>query len=66
MSEMPECPKRFKGEARKEWDRMVKVLSEHGMLKEIDLTALAAYCRAWARWLRAERKLSTGGRPIRK
>ncbi|MBX3014843.1 MAG: phage terminase small subunit P27 family [Caldilineaceae bacterium] len=50
----PPCPKHIQGEARREWNRITKQLSELGLLTEIDRAALAAYCQCWERWIQAE------------
>lgn len=55
----PPCPKHLIGEARKEWRRAVKLLTEMGIITKADRSALAAYCQAYARWVEAETKLQT-------
>ncbi|HET7232706.1 MAG TPA: phage terminase small subunit P27 family [Longimicrobium sp.] len=62
----PECPAHLKGGARREWLRIVPQLEAAGLLAEVDGTALALYCVAFARWERAERELvKTGGEVVR-
>lgn len=39
--------------ARREWDRIVPLLEELGILSRVDGTALAIYCVTYARWVRA-------------
>jgi len=56
----PPCPKHLQGEARKEWNRMAKQLFELGLLTQVDRAALAAYCQAWADWVRAHEELAQG------
>ena len=53
----PTCPKWMKGEARREWDRVSKVLHQAGLLTFVDRAVLAMYCQAWDRWVRAEKAL---------
>jgi len=60
----PTCPAHLVGEARKEWNRMVKLLLALRLLTEIDRAALAGYCQAWARWIEAEEKIRTDGMTI--
>ena len=60
-SEAPEPPTVLEGEARAEWDRIIPLLAEVGVLKKIDRTALAAYCLVYSRWLDAEEKIKTMG-----
>jgi P27 family predicted phage terminase small subunit len=47
-------PKFLKGEAADEWSRVSVKLERLGLLTEIDSTALAAYCQAYARWVQLE------------
>lgn len=53
-TEIPAPPAYLKGWARKEWLRVVPDLYGTGTYAEIDETMLAAYCMAFARWIRAE------------
>lgn len=54
---VPPCPKELPDAAKKEWRRISKVLAPLGLLTEMDLAALAAYCTLYARWLEAEDKV---------
>lgn len=60
-SKAPTCPKWLEDEARKEWRRMAKQLEGLGVLTEIDMTAFAGYCQAYARWKEAEEFISKHG-----
>lgn len=60
----PPCPKHLEGEARKEWNRMVRLLVQLRLLTEIDRAALAGYCQAWGRWVEAEGMIRTEGMTI--
>lgn len=53
----PDPPEELPEEARDEWLRIAPILSKHNLLSSLDLTALEMYCRVYARWLKAERKL---------
>ena len=63
---MPAMPAHVKAddEARREWKRMGKRLHKLGLVTEIDASALAAYCIAWSRWVRAEEELREEGLTI--
>src|SRR5690606_16722696 len=50
----PKCPAHLKGEARREWKRIVPELLDLRVLSRVDRAALAAYCQAYARWVDAE------------
>jgi P27 family predicted phage terminase small subunit len=60
-------------EARVEWTRVSVQLYRLGLLTQIDVASLAAYCQAYGRWVYAERALAkmaakdllTGGLMIR-
>lgn len=53
----PACPSWLLAEAKKEWRRVCPILHELGLLKQVDRTALAGYCQAYARWRQAEEKI---------
>lgn len=57
----PKCPTWLEPEAKKEWRRVSKILENLGILTEIDLTAFAGYCQAYARWKEAEEFLTKHG-----
>lgn len=42
--DIPECPDDLDGEARAEWDRITPHLQKLGLISQIDLAALTAYC----------------------
>lgn len=50
---LPSCPKHLTGAARTEWKRITPELYELGLLTNIDRSALAAYCSAYAEWVEA-------------
>lgn len=37
-------------EGKKEWRRVVKLLTDAGVLQVADLAMLASYCRTWSEW----------------
>jgi phage terminase small subunit len=56
---VPDCPAHLNAAAREEWDRLVCVLHEMGVVTLVDRAALAAYCQCYGRWVEAEEKLQT-------
>lgn len=62
---LPRAPAYLNAEAKREWRRMGGRLYNIGLVTEIDETALAAYCAAWARWVEAERQLQKFGTVIK-
>ena len=62
---IPSCPPQLQGEARKEWRRIGKELATHGLLTDLDRTALAAYCTAYERWLQAEENVRKLGAVVK-
>lgn len=57
----PKCPPWLEPEAKKEWKRIAKILESMGILTQVDMTAFAGYCQAYARWKEAEEFLSKHG-----
>lgn len=51
--EMPKCPKYLKGEARREWGRIVDELNRLGVLSSVDRASIEIYCEAYATWRHA-------------
>ena len=62
---LPACPPHLQGEARKEWSRVGRKLLAFGLVTDIDRSALAIYCQAWARWVEAEQQLAKYGTVIK-
>lgn len=62
---MPRCPSHLQGEARAEWKRVAKTLHQSGLLTQVDRTALAIYCQAWARWVKAEAQVARHGEVVK-
>ena len=58
---VPHKPKILKGEALAEWNRIVPVLQEMGVLTKADGVALANYCLAWARLCSAQAHIDEHG-----
>lgn len=57
----PKCPAHIDGEARKEWNRIVRELEAIGMLNVVDRAALAAYCDCYAIWVKASGVIAEHG-----
>jgi len=57
----PRCPDWLEAEAKREWRRASKQLESLGILTEIDMTAFAGYCQAYARWKEAEEFITKHG-----
>lgn len=47
----PECPRQIKGEARKEWNRVVNILGDAGIINQLDKSVLAQYCVLWSQFM---------------
>jgi P27 family predicted phage terminase small subunit len=58
---VPDCPNYLDDEAKAEWFRTAKVLSDMRLLSLADRTALAAYCVVYSRWLKAEEQVKKFG-----
>lgn len=61
LKKAPSCPKWLDDEAKKEWKRLSKQMEQLGILTEVDMTAFAGYCQAYARWKEAEEFVSKHG-----
>jgi P27 family predicted phage terminase small subunit len=58
---IPSCPPHLNREAKAEWKRIVQTLHDHGLLTDVDRAALAVYCQAYGRWVKAERDVTKHG-----
>ena len=58
---MPLCPAWLEGEAKKEWRRLSRIMSQMGILSLVDKAAFATYCQAYARYKEAEEYISKHG-----
>ncbi len=52
---IPERPKWLKGEAKKEWDRVIALFGQTGVITPIDGSMLAVYCCLFAEWVNSIR-----------
>ena len=51
--------------ARREWYKIAPILKDIGVLSEIDVMALAAYCQVYSRWIEAEENVRKLGMIIK-
>ena len=58
---IPRCPEHLGPEAKREWRRLAPQLARMGLLCRIDRAALALFCQAWERWVKAEEALKRYG-----
>ena len=49
-----QAPRELSAAAKREWRRVARDLYEAGLLTVVDRAVLAAYCQAWANWIKAE------------
>jgi P27 family predicted phage terminase small subunit len=54
---IPDPPEHLSEYAKKEWDKITKILLPLGLLTDLDAAALAGYCQAYGRWRLAEEEL---------
>ncbi len=62
---IPRCPQHLDAEARREWRRVSRELYDMGVLSLVDRPALAIYCQAWSRWVRAEKLMHKSGEVLK-
>lgn len=51
----PACPSWMDSTAKKEWKRVAKTLEELGLLTQLDMASLAAYCQSYAVYVHAQK-----------
>ena len=62
---VPDCPIWLKGDAKREWDRVVPQLAEAGVLTGLDGGQLERYCDAYGNWLEARADVKKRGPTIK-
>jgi P27 family predicted phage terminase small subunit len=62
---IPECPPELGPVARREWDRLSGELASLGLLTNLDRSALAAYCGAYALWAEATEAIQKFGTMVK-
>jgi len=58
---IPNCPRFLDKYAKTEWRRISRLLLGLGILSQLDMAALAAYCQLYSRWRKAEEELAGSG-----
>jgi P27 family predicted phage terminase small subunit len=58
---IPTCPSGLSQTAKNEWRRVARELHNLGLLTRIDRSALAVYCDAYEKWIRATEILDREG-----
>lgn len=58
---VPKAPSHLLPGAKQEWTRITEHLEKLGLVTELDMAHLAAYCQSYARWCQAERELKKLG-----
>lgn len=61
LSGRPKCPKYLSGEARAEWQRVVRLLAERGTLTRADAPSLELYTMTYASWRRCQEEIQRDG-----
>lgn len=61
VSGKPTCPNWLQPEAKKEYRRLVRLLSGMGVVGSVDGNALARYATTWMRWRQAVQMIEKGG-----
>lgn len=61
LDDMPSCPSHLDEQAKAEWDRVAKGLWELGLLTDVDVACLAAYCQCYSRWVAIEELITQHG-----
>lgn len=61
VTSIPDAPSHLTESAKAEWDRVTPVLKKLGLITDLDMAALAAYCQAYGRWHEAETKIKELG-----
>jgi P27 family predicted phage terminase small subunit len=57
----PKVPKFLSPAARKEWRRVVPLLSERGSLTSADASILALHCECFSRWVACQQQITVEG-----
>ena len=57
----PKPPENLNTTAKAEWRKMIRLLYEMNIFEELDGTALAMYCEAYAEWVEAGREMKKPG-----
>jgi len=61
----PKAPSYLSNEAKAHWGRVVKQLAAVGLMTDLDVDALAAYCEVFTRWVDANEKIRRHGAVVK-
>lgn len=61
----PSAPAYLSGEAKAHWRKVVKQLVAVGLMTDLDVDALAAYCEVFTRWIDANEKIRRHGAVVK-
>jgi len=64
-SGIPTAPTELEGEAKAEWERIVPLLAEAGLLTRVDRGGLVMACQAWGRWITLQAEINRQGMLIK-
>ncbi len=57
----PDPPKEATAAVKKFWPKIAQQLYDCGILTEIDAYSLSAFCEVYLRWVKANKKIASGG-----
>jgi P27 family predicted phage terminase small subunit len=57
----PKAPSHLKGNAKKEWNRMIEIFENMNLLTKMDRSALEQYCVCYGRWIDVEKEIVKHG-----
>lgn len=58
----PEAPEHLNPYATDEWNRVIDIMYEHGMVTDLDVVTFGAYCSAYGEWRLAEEEMKKVGK----
>ena len=61
LTGVPYCPAHIRGESRREWRRVSRLLIQMGVLTQAHIPALELYCTLYGRWKDAEARIAKEG-----
>lgn len=60
-----DAPEGLSNHARKEWERIIPLMRQTGVLSSLDTSALFALCNEWGKYKEAEEKCASMGRVVK-
>src|SRR3954470_6373028 len=58
---IPDPPDHLDEVAKREWERITMLLSQVGLMAQLDMAGVAAYCVSYSRWADAEKRVAKHG-----